>query len=113
METSEVLLRQMDKVYASTTNIGETIQRALEADVTQLLDIPGEAHEQVDRVKAGGRYFEDLAESIGADSSVNEVRVAGMCRANDGNPKLLDPTMRLQPMSDCNWWRHRNYGRSA
>ena len=110
METSEVLLRQMDKVYASTTKIGETIQQALEADVTQLLDIPGEAHEQVDMAEAGGRYFEDLAESIGADSSVNEVKMAGMCRANDGGPKLLDPTMRLQPMSDCSWWRPRNYG---
>ena len=57
METSEVLLRQMDKVFATTTKIGETNQRALEADVTQLLDISGEAHEQVDRGSGGRTIF--------------------------------------------------------
>ena len=62
-ETSEVLLRQYRqwtraygrprwlKVDASRTNLGETLQRALEADGTQLLDVPGEAHEQVGRVE--------------------------------------------------------------
>ena len=71
-ETSEVLLRQYRqwtraygrhhwlKVDASRTNLGETLQRALEADGTQLLDIPGEAHEQVGRVEVHGRYFEDM-----------------------------------------------------
>ena len=66
-ETSEVLLRQYRpwtraygrprwlKVDASRTNLGETLQRALEADGTQLLDIPGEAHEQVGRVEVHGR----------------------------------------------------------
>ena len=39
---------------------GMTLQRALEADGTQLLDIPGEAHEQAGRVEVPGRYFEDL-----------------------------------------------------
>ena len=39
---------------------GETLQRALEADSTQLLDVPGEAHEQVGRVEVHGRYFEDM-----------------------------------------------------
>ena len=69
-ETSEVLLRQYRqwtraygrprwlKVDASRTNLGETLQRALEADGTQLLDVPGEAHEQVGRVEVHGRYFE-------------------------------------------------------
>ena len=37
--------------------MGETLQRALEADGTQLLDVPGEAHEQVG---LHGRYFEDM-----------------------------------------------------
>ena len=36
------------------------MQRALEADGTQLLDVPGEAHEQVGRVEVHGRYFEDM-----------------------------------------------------
>ena len=31
-----------------------------EADGTQLLDVPGEAHEQVGRVEVHGRYFEDM-----------------------------------------------------
>ena len=71
-ETSEVLLRQYRQwtraygrprwltVDASRTNFGETLQRALEADGTQLLDVPGEAHEQVGRVEVHGRYFEDM-----------------------------------------------------
>ena len=71
-ETSEVLLRlyrhwtraygrpRWLKVDASGTNLGETLQRALEADGTQPLDIPGEAHEQVGRVEVHGRYFEDM-----------------------------------------------------
>ena len=70
--TSEVLLRQYRnwtraygrprwlKVDASRTNLGETAQRALEADGTQLLDIAGEAHEQAGRVEVHGRYFDDL-----------------------------------------------------
>ena len=45
---------------ASRTNLGVTLQRALEADVTQLLDIPGEAHEQVGRLEVRGRYCEDI-----------------------------------------------------
>ena len=69
---SDVLLRQYRqwtraygrprwlKVDASRTNLGETLQRALEADGTQLLDIPGEAHEQVGRVEVHGLYFEDM-----------------------------------------------------
>ena len=71
-ETSEVLLRQYrqwTRAYgrprwlkgdASRTNLGETLQRALEADGTQLLDVPGEAHEQVGWVEVHGRYFEDM-----------------------------------------------------
>ena len=71
-ETSEILLRQYRqwtraygrprwlKVDASRTNLRETLQRALEADGTQLLDVPGEAHEQVGRVEVHGRYFEDM-----------------------------------------------------
>ena len=70
-ETSEVLLRQYgqwtraygghrwQKVDASRTNLGESLQRALEADGTQLLDVPGEAQAQVGRVEVHGRYFED------------------------------------------------------
>ena len=71
-ETSEVLPQQYRqwtraygrprwlKVDASRTNLGETLQRAVEADGTQLLDVPGEAHEQVGRVEVHGRYFEDM-----------------------------------------------------
>ena len=71
-ETSEVLLRQYRqwtraygrprrlKVDASRTNVGETLQRAIEADGTQLLDVPGEAHGHVGRVKMHGRYLEDM-----------------------------------------------------
>ena len=56
-ETSEVLLRQ----YRQWTRAyGETLQRVLEADGTQLLAVPGEAHEQVGRVEVHGRYFEDM-----------------------------------------------------
>ena len=55
-ETSEEMLRQ----YRNWTNMGETLQRALEANGTQLMDIPGEAHEQAGRVEVHGRYFEDL-----------------------------------------------------
>ena len=36
------------------------MQRALEADVTHHLDVPGEAHEQVGWVEVHGRYFEDI-----------------------------------------------------
>ena len=32
----------------------------LKADCTHLLDVPGEAHEQVGRVEVHGRYFEDM-----------------------------------------------------
>ena len=72
LKTSEVLLRQHRnwtracarprwlKVGASRTNLGETMQRALEADGAQLLDIPKEAHEQAGRAEVHGRYFEDL-----------------------------------------------------
>ena len=71
-ETSEVLLRQHRqwtraygrprwlKVDASRTNLVETLQRALDADGTQLLDVLREAHEQVGRVEVHGRYFEDM-----------------------------------------------------
>ena len=38
----------------------KTLQRALEADGTQLLEIPGEAHDQAGIVEFHGRYFEDL-----------------------------------------------------
>ena len=48
------------KVDARRTNLGETLQRAHEADGTQLLDVPGEAHEQVGRLEVHGRYFEDM-----------------------------------------------------
>ena len=56
-ETPEVFLRQYRhwtraygrprdlKIDSSGTNLGDTLQRALEADGTQLLGIPGEAHE--------------------------------------------------------------------
>ena len=79
-ETSEVLLRQYRqwtraygkprwlKVDANRTNLGETLQRALEADGTQLLDVPGEAHEQVGRVEVHGRYFEDMLARVLAQS---------------------------------------------
>ena len=75
-ETSEVLLRQYRqwtraygrprglKVDASRTNLGTTLKRALEADGTQLLDVPGEAHEQVGRVEVHGRSFEDMLAQI-------------------------------------------------
>ena len=45
---------------ASRTTLGETLTRALDADGTHLLDVRGEAHEQVDGVEVRGRYFEDL-----------------------------------------------------
>ena len=44
----------------SRTNLNETLQRTLEADGAQLLDVPGEAHEQVVRVEVHGRYVEDM-----------------------------------------------------
>ena len=59
METSLRKARWL-KVDAGRTNVGETLQRALEADGTLLLDVPGEAHEQVGRVEVHGRYFEDM-----------------------------------------------------
>ena len=40
------------------------LQRALEADGTQLLDVPGEAREQVGRVEVHGRYFEDMSARV-------------------------------------------------
>ena len=40
--------------------MGETLQRALEADGTQLLDIPGEAHEQAGSVEVCARCIQDL-----------------------------------------------------
>ena len=46
---------------ASRTNLGETLQRALQADGTQLLDVPGE---QVGRVEVHGRYFEYMLAQI-------------------------------------------------
>ena len=71
-ETSGVLLRQYRhwrrayvrprwvKVDASRTNLGETPQRALEANGAQSLDISGEAHEQDGRVEVLRRNFENL-----------------------------------------------------
>ena len=82
-ETSEVLLRQTHqwtraygrprwlKVDASRTNLGETFQRALEADGTQHLDVPGEAHEQVGRVDVHGRDFEDMLARVQAQIRPN------------------------------------------
>ena len=48
------------KEDTSRTILGETLQRALEADGTRSLDILGETHEQVDRVEVRGRYCQDL-----------------------------------------------------
>ena len=79
IETSEVLLRQYRRWTrvcgrprrlekdASRANLGETPKRALEADGTQLLDIPGQAHEQVARVEIHGRYFECLFMTVQAE----------------------------------------------
>ena len=48
------------KVDSSRANLGETLRRALAADGTQVLDVLGQAHEQVGRVEVHGRYFEDM-----------------------------------------------------
>ena len=90
-ETSEVLLRQYRqwtraygrprwlKIDASRTNLGETLQRALEADGNQLLDVPGEAHEKVGRV---------------------EVQ---MHPPDHGSQEFYQKKVRLQPFPDSHW----------
>ena len=115
-ETSEVLPRQYRqwtraygrpcwlKVKANRTNLGEMLRRALEADGTKLLDVPGEAHEQVNRVEVHGRYFEDmLARVFVSDSAKLSDRVAGVHSPDHGSPKFSHKTMRLQPLSDTHW----------
>ena len=104
-ETSEVLLRQYRhwtraygrprwlKVDASRTNLGETLQRALEADGTQLLDIPGEAHEQVGRVEVHGRYFEDMLTRVLAQ--IHPSSRGEWLECVHGSQKLSNKTMRL------------------
>ena len=102
-ETSEVLLRlyrqstraygrhRWLKVDASRTNLGETLQRALEVDGTQLLDVLGEAHEQVGRVDVHGRYFEDmLARVLSQIRPSSWDRVAGVHSPDHAwMPKIL------------------------
>ena len=62
------------KVDASRTNLGETLQRALEADGTQF-DVPSQAYEQVGRVEIHGRYFEDLLMTVLA-----HIKLSWICR---------------------------------
>ena len=106
--TSQVLLRQCQhwtracgrpkrlKVAASGTNLGETLQRAVEADETQLPDVLGEAQDQVGRVEVHGRYCEDLLLRVGTDASINEVALAGTCHRNN-------PTTRLKSLQIAVW----------
>ena len=48
------------KEDARLTNLGETLQGAFEADGTQLLDVPGEAHGQAGTAEVRGRETENL-----------------------------------------------------
>ena len=50
----------LNSIFSQKKKLGETLQRALEADGTQLSDVLGKAHEQVCRVEVHGRYFEDM-----------------------------------------------------
>ena len=106
-ETSDVLLRQYRqwtraygrprwlKVDAGRRNLGETLQRALEADGTQLLDVPGEAHEQVGRVEVHGRYFEDmLARVLAQVRPSSRAEWLGVRSPDHGGQKFSHKTMR-------------------
>ena len=111
--TSEVLLRQYRqwtraygrprwlKVDAIRTNLGETLQRALEADGTQLLDVPGEAHEQVGRVEVHGRYFEVLLARVLAQ--IRPRSRAEWLEPDHGSQKISHKTMRQKSFSNSYW----------
>ena len=77
------------KVDASRTNLGETLQRALEADGTQLLDVPGEEHEQVGRVEVHGRYFEDMLARVWAQIRPSSRAEWLECLHQTMKPKVL------------------------
>ena len=115
MGTSEVLLRQYRrwtraygrpkrlKKDASKANLGETPKRALEADGTQLLDIPGQAHEQVARVEIHGRYFEDLFMTVVAQIRPSTTAEWLECVMQTIEAKnSLIRRCGLQCVSDCN-----------
>jgi hypothetical protein len=76
-ETSEVLRRiyrsswsrpygrlRWLKVDSGRTNLGDVLQKSLERDQTQLLDVPGQAHEQMGRTEVHGKYFEVMFEKV-------------------------------------------------
>ena len=50
------------KVNSDRTNLGDVFQKALERDRTRMLDIPGQAHEQMGRTEAHGKFFEAIFE---------------------------------------------------
>ena len=115
-ETSEGLLRlyrqwtracgrhRWLKVDASRTNLGETLQRALEADGTQLLDVPGEAHEQVGRVEVRGRYFEEmLARVLAQIRPSSRIEWLECIHQTTEAQKFSHKKMRLQSFSDSHW----------
>ena len=112
-ETSEVLLRQYRQrtraygrprwlqVDASRPNLGETLQRALEADGTQLLDVPGEAHEQVGRVEVHGRYSENMLARLRFGQTL---RPSGSnASTRPWKPRTSHKKVRLQPFPDSLW----------
>ena len=75
------------KAPVDRINMGETLQRALEADGTQLLDVPGEAHEQVGRVEVYGRYSETMLARLRFGQNLG--RVARMHPPDHGSQELL------------------------
>ena len=72
-------------VDANRTNLAETLQRDLEADGTQLLDIAGEAHGQAAREEVHGRYSEDLLLRVLAQKRpvTNTVWLAGVVQTRE------------------------------
>ena len=57
------------KLDASRCNLGQEFMDCLERDGTTMLDIPGEAHEQMGDVEAQGRHFEDTLIRVIDESS--------------------------------------------
>ena len=60
-----------------------------EADWTQLLDNPGEAHEQVGRVEVRGRYFEDLLRLLLAQICPSTKAKWLECVVQTWNPNII------------------------
>ena len=79
------------KFDASRCNLGQTFLDMLERDGTTLLDIPGEAHEQMGDVESQGWHFEETFRRVVDQMPPPRLfAMAGMCGCHDRSKKCLD-----------------------